>query len=169
MPTTIPSGARDLLDGASSTTAEGGCAPEADFWRTTRIKESTQRRRGAKARRKNPEGISSFSPGLRSYPGLTTQNQSNPNGVLSGVSCTGTQPRWGCDSLDSGTQGSSSLATLGWKPESLWDLPNRISAAHSKENGDATSTRGRFGLSDPVTNYPKFPFPWLMSFNRGIR
>jgi len=73
--------------------------------------------------RKNPEGILSFSPGLRSYPGLTTQNQSNPNGVLAGVIGTGTQPRWGCDPLDSGTQGSSSLATLGWRLESLWDSP----------------------------------------------
>ena len=74
---------------------------------------------------------------------------------------------------------SPDLSAVPWVPhhllprpahfQSLWDLPNRISAAHSKENGDATSTRGRFGLSDPVTNYPKFPFPWLMSFNRGIR
>jgi hypothetical protein len=30
-------------------------------------------------------------------------------------------------------------ATLGWRLESLWDSPKRISAAHSKENGDATS------------------------------
>src|SRR5438045_9194098 len=78
---------------------------------------------------------------LRSYPGLITQNQSNPNGVLSGVRCTGTQPRWGCDSLDSDTQGSSSLATLGWRPESLWDSTNRISAALSEENGDSTQRR----------------------------
>src|SRR5207247_8210441 len=96
---------------------------EQDFWRTNWIKESTQRRQGAKTRRKNPEGISSFSPGLRSYPGLTTQNQSNPNGVLSSVMCMGPQPRWGCDPLDSDTQGSSSLATLGWRLESLWDSP----------------------------------------------
>ena len=108
---------------ASSTTAEGGSAPQRDFWRTDSITESTQRRRGAKARRKNPKGISSFSPGLRSYPGLTTQTIPNPNGVLAGVRCTGTQPRWGCGPLDSGTQGSSSLATLGWRLESLWDSP----------------------------------------------
>ena len=75
---------------------------------------------------------------MRSYPGLTAQTISNPDGVLSGVRCTRTQPRWGCGPMDPGTQGSSCLATLGWRLESLRDSPNRISAAHSKENGDAT-------------------------------
>ena len=32
-----------------------------------------------------------------------------------------TQPRWGCDRLAPKTQGSSCLATLGWRTESRWD------------------------------------------------
>src|SRR6266478_8114 len=31
------------------------------------------------------------------------------------------QPRWGCETLPTFTQGSSSLATLGFVAESLWD------------------------------------------------
>src|SRR6266567_6845206 len=31
------------------------------------------------------------------------------------------QPRWGCETPATFTQGSSSLATLGFVPESLWD------------------------------------------------
>ena len=33
------------------------------------------------------------------------------------------QPRWGWDSLPTFSQGSSCLATLGWRTESLWDSP----------------------------------------------
>jgi len=35
-----------------------------------------------------------------------------------------TQPRWGCDRLAPMTQGSSFLATLGWRTESRWDSRN---------------------------------------------
>jgi hypothetical protein len=38
------------------------------------------------------------------------------------------QPRWGCVHHRNVTQGSSCLATLGWKPRSLWDC----SLAHSR-------------------------------------
>jgi hypothetical protein len=72
----------------------------------------------------NPNGISSFSPGLRaaSYPGGNREN------VF--------QPRRGCGEGDrkngrnrvavgevcwTMTQGSSLLATLGWETESRWD------------------------------------------------
>ena len=129
---------------------------------TNHIGASTQRRKDAeaqKARRKNPEGISFFSPGLRSYPGLATQNQSNPNGVLAGVNCMGTQPRWGCDPLDSDTQGSSSLATLGWRPESLWDSTNRIHTSRRR------SPRGRNLMKQPPgRQIPAKLFSWIPGF-----
>src|SRR5258707_1343726 len=38
------------------------------------------------------------------------------------------QPRWGCDTPANFTQGSSSLATLGFVAESLWDSFQPISA-----------------------------------------
>src|SRR6266436_732547 len=52
-------------------------------------------------------------------PGSTT--------TLKGLRPTGTrsaarpQPRWGCETPAAFTQGSSSLATLGFVAESLWD------------------------------------------------
>src|SRR6266436_4901064 len=41
------------------------------------------------------------------------------------------QPRWGCETPATFTQGSSSLATLGFVAESLWDSPKNV--AHNQE------------------------------------
>ena len=45
----------------------------------------------------NPNGIVSFSPGLRgtSYPGRMAKTGVNPNGVVAILWLVGTQPRWG--------------------------------------------------------------------------
>src|SRR5258708_1989126 len=80
----------------------------------------------------NPNGIPASSPGLRgtSYPG-SASNRSH-------------QPQWGCGGshlpfvpqvrlnpvgvaggVRSISQGSSCLATLGWRTQSLWDWANR--------------------------------------------
>src|SRR5262245_58299220 len=49
------------------------------------------------------------------------RNIPNPNGVGAPSRSTLPQPRWGwLDSLGL-TQGSSCLATLGWRTQSLWD------------------------------------------------
>ena len=56
---------------------------------------------------------------------------SNPNGVAASRRPTMTQPRWGCGDLSRLTQGSSSLATLGWRTQSRWDCPQKISAARN--------------------------------------
>jgi hypothetical protein len=45
--------------------------------------------------RKNPKGISSFSPGLRQLPWVKSENKLNPNGVSSVVWRNMMQPRWG--------------------------------------------------------------------------
>jgi hypothetical protein len=50
-------------------------------------------------------------------------NVSNPNGVVALARPTVAQPRWGCGDFSRLTQGSSSLATLGWRTQSRWDWP----------------------------------------------
>jgi len=70
----------------------------------------------------NPNGIPAQSPGLRgtSYPGKSRQKANNPNGVAA---------RWrkfdetplGLKIPSATTQGSSFLATLGRRAQSLWD------------------------------------------------
>ena len=55
------------------------------------------------------------------------QNFSNPNGVAAFGRPTVTQPRRGCRDLWRLTQGSSSLATLGWRTQSRWDWTQTIS------------------------------------------
>jgi len=71
----------------------------------------------------NPKGIASSSPGLpssRGYPGCGAVISFNPNGVASS-SWAGRNPV-GVDPFSTRfSQGSSQLATLGFKPESLWD------------------------------------------------
>jgi len=65
---------------------------------------------------------------------------SNPNGVVS--PCRGFAPTplglWACGAL---SQGSSSLATLGFAPESLWDSAEEFPKAF-----DALAALGGFGL-----------------------
>src|SRR6266436_5165071 len=73
----------------------------------------------------NPKGIPQQSPGLRgtSYPGIRRPIDDNPEGVAAhgNGSATRPQPRWGCETPATFGQGSSSLATLGFVAESLWD------------------------------------------------
>jgi hypothetical protein len=45
----------------------------------------------------------------------------NPNGVAASSEDRRPQPRWGWRHLAQFTQGSSLLATLGWRTQSLWD------------------------------------------------
>src|SRR6266567_2025056 len=85
----------------------------------------TASRNPAKMRGKNPKGILQQSPGLRgtSYPGIRREIDDNPERVVAhgNGSATRPQPRWGCGTLATFTQASSSLATLGFVAESLWD------------------------------------------------
>src|SRR5260221_10363813 len=71
----------------------------------------------------NPKGIPQQSPGLRgtSYPGIRRRIDDNPERVAAhgNGSATRPQPRWGCETPATFTQGSSSLATLGFVAESL--------------------------------------------------
>ena len=75
----------------------------------------------------NPKGIASSSPGLRAarYPGLARAVTNNPDGVASSQTTAGTQPRWGWCPFTVPAQGSAVRATLGWRPESLWDSRQR--------------------------------------------
>src|SRR5262245_33492322 len=74
------------------------------------------------AQERNPEGIASFSPGLRgtSYPGETVGGKFNPEGVAS-LQEKDPQPLRGCLGLTLTTRGSSFLATPGFESESLRD------------------------------------------------
>src|SRR5439155_7017605 len=77
---------------------------------------------GKRLRFCNPKGIVPFGPALRgtSYPGLLPRGFSTPTGLCQ-ISAIEPQPRWGCLPFAEISQGSSSLATLGFEPESRWD------------------------------------------------
>src|SRR6266853_7009710 len=78
----------------------------------------------------NHKGIPQQSPGLRgmSYPGTMLAIDDNPERVEArgDGSATRPQPRWGCETPTTFTQGSSSLATLGFVAESLWDSSGNL-------------------------------------------
>src|SRR2546421_9687051 len=70
----------------------------------------------------NPNGILSQSPGLRgtSYPGKTSEENHNPNGVVANVTRPLNENGIAATALRltlcwTMTQGSSFLATLGWR------------------------------------------------------
>ena len=75
----------------------------------------------------NPNGIVSSSPGLRgtSYPGWFTSRIFNPNGVAPRCTPQSATPL-GLFPGARPSQGSSFLATLGWRPESRWDSPGEF-------------------------------------------
>ena len=82
----------------------------------------------------NPNGIPAISPGLRgpSYPGSGEWNCANPNGVVSALSIRRCNPV-GVEILSGHiSQGSSSLATLGWMTQSLWDWRTSQWPSHSR-------------------------------------
>jgi hypothetical protein len=58
---------------------------------------------------------------LRGYPGKRGPVAANPNGVAAFDPRLRPQPRWGWPLLAPFTQGSSRLATLGWRTQSLRD------------------------------------------------
>src|SRR6185369_2950316 len=95
------------------------------FQQSLRDVESAQSLRGAKARRKNPEGITSFSPGLRSYPGLTTHTPyQTPPGFCPVWAARGRNPvgvvvHWIRSPKVARPFRLRGGATLGWRPESL--------------------------------------------------
>ncbi len=57
----------------------------------------------------------------RATLGNQSGNDFNPNGVATAVVTLVPQPRWGWRALARRSQGSSFLATLGWRTQSLWD------------------------------------------------
>ena len=71
----------------------------------------------------NPNGIVSQSPGLRgtSYPGLTIIADTTPTGLRQIGCARGRNPFRVEDIWFTISQGSSCLATLGWRTESRWD------------------------------------------------
>ena len=74
------------------------------------------------------------------------------------------QPRWGWDSLPTFSQGSSCLATLGWRTESLWDSPTPAPAmrpAASSPGRARHSVRAVIGCSMLNVQCSMFPAPNL--------
>jgi hypothetical protein len=54
------------------------------------------------------------------------QTLPNPNRVAAFSRPNQPQPRWGWRAFRRLTQGSSCLATLGWRTQSLWDCPQKL-------------------------------------------
>ena len=71
----------------------------------------------------NPNGIVSQSPGLRgtSYPGWTVIAGTTPTGLRQAGRARGRNPFRVGEVWFTVSQGSSCLATLGWRTESRWD------------------------------------------------
>ncbi len=105
----------------------------------------------ANASAPNPKGIPSQSPGLaqRAYPGNTSSPVPTPTG-LRPANATGHNPVGVESSLPSVSQGSSSLATLGCTPESLWDS-NASSGSESGPGANGPAPR-RFLLVEMESN-----------------
>ena len=93
---------------------------------------------------RNPNGIESFSPGLRgtSYPGLTDQDAPTPTGLRHTGRAEGCNPFRVDDVWFTISQGSSFLATLGWMMESRWD-----SRTGARQARDLEQTIAGFSLS----------------------
>ena len=90
----------------------------------------------------NPNGILAQSPGLRvrELPWEIDGLRHNPNGVAARLDGEDTTPL-GLERVSHLTQGSSCLATLGWRTQSLWDC----TAGPAKQ---AVHSAGRRGHSD---------------------
>src|SRR6185369_8575691 len=73
----------------------------------------------------------------RATLGNRRRDEFNPNGVVVRFGVARTQPRWGWNFIAPPTQGSSFLATLGWRTQSRWDcltlsgLPSRLAIRDS--------------------------------------
>ena len=81
-----------------------------------------QFQKSTRLQQNNPNGIASFSPGLRgtSYPGLSKTIFINPEGVVSGICNFCCNPVGVVISSSRFTQGGSCLATLGWMMKPRW-------------------------------------------------
>ncbi len=73
----------------------------------------------------NPNGIPASSPGLArgTYPGNVAQHVTTPTGLRPLRQLARHNPVGVGASMDCVSQGSSFLATLGWRPKSRWDSP----------------------------------------------
>src|SRR2546421_8672628 len=91
----------------------------------------------------SPKGIRQQSPGLRgtSYPGKRKCPSDQPRKGCGRCPSIGPQPLRGCLATEMGTQGSSFLATLGWRTQSLRDC-GRVGNAEPFRmvRGDQTSS-----------------------------
>ena len=92
----------------------------------------------------NPNGIESISPGLRgtSYPGWTVIADTTPTGLRHVRRAEGHNPfRVEHSRVEhiwfTVSQGSSCLATLGWRTESLWDSRTEAPLARDLEQTSA--------------------------------
>ncbi|MSU57006.1 MAG: hypothetical protein EXS35_02285 [Pedosphaera sp.] len=102
----------------------------------------------------NPNGIPALSLGLRgtSYPGNSSAKEFNPNGVASESATTRYNPVGVEKSNHPPTKGSSSLATLGWKTQSLRDsepaAPRVLLLAQNEPNVAGSSAGSRSKTRD---------------------
>src|SRR5882724_12560543 len=99
----------------------------------------------------NPKGIASISPGLRQLPWVNREKPSQPQrgcvtvGHRKAATPLGLEKFWATF-----TQGSACRATLGWRPESLWDSFASRAPAGLEAQGDpfpALKRRAIFRLS----------------------
>ena len=81
---------------------------------------------GVLRKRANPKGVAFYSPGSRSHPGYRNFHPS----TLKGVHRRSMQPLQGWDLSLANTQGSSFLATLGYRIYPLWGTHLKIFVLH---------------------------------------
>ena len=103
----------------------------------------------------NPEGILAQSPGLRgtSYPGVHRAGRlPTPTGLRRYSPCLfhSHNPVGVGDACLARTQGSSCLATLGWKPQSRWDWQGVSGAGIARAVQDAGA---RFWAADGLLGW----------------
>ena len=68
-----------------------------------------------------PKGLPPPAQRAASHPGKRIRVAINPKGVAARAGARWSQPLWGWGRVGRFTQGSSPLATLGWRAQSLWD------------------------------------------------
>jgi hypothetical protein len=78
------------------------------------------------------------------------RNFFNPNGVVAASWSTVPQPRWGWGNLIQLTQGSSFVATLGWRTQSRWDCRQRRNQNLVRREREAAES-GQLVLTSALT------------------
>ena len=71
---------------------------------------------------------------------IADEASTNPKGVTAWFVTQEPQPRWGWRGIEPISQGTSFLATLGWRPQSLRDWTN-LPAAHAPGRSEAKAVR----------------------------